>query len=56
MIDPDDAEPAPQRRELSVAQRMLWTGQRLCPESPMYNMALALQLDAPIDVERFRWA
>ena len=48
--------PPPGLLQLSTAQRMLWTGQKLSPGSPMYNMAVALTLDTPLDVDRFRRA
>ena len=43
-------------RPLSHAQRLLWTGQALLPDRPMYNMALAFDIEGPLDVDRFRQA
>lgn len=41
------------RRSLSPAQELIWTSQRLEPESPHQNMALLTKFDAPIDPDRF---
>ena len=41
---------------LSTAQQQLWTGQRMAPDSPMYNMAVALELQEELDVDAFRRA
>jgi len=38
------------------AQRLIWLGQRLNPQVPLYNMAMAFTLPASLDVERFRVA
>ena len=43
-------------RDLSTAQLQLWTGQQLVPDSPMYNMAVAIRLGDRLDVECFRRA
>ena len=42
--------------ELTTAQLQLWTGQLLAPDSPMYNMAVAIGLDDRVDVACFRRA
>ena len=42
--------------ELTVSERLIWAGQRLDPESPLYNMALAFDIRGPIDVDAFREA
>lgn len=42
--------------ELSASEQLLWSGQRLAPASPLYNMALAIELQATIDVAAFRRA
>ncbi len=41
---------------LTWSQELLWTGQRLHPESPLYNMALAFEIDGAINVSRFESA
>ncbi len=41
------------RRALSPAQELIWTSQRLEPESPHQNMALLTRFDSPIDPDRF---
>lgn len=38
---------------LSAAQVLLWTGQRLDPDSPLYNMALTFTIEGPIDPDAF---
>ena len=43
-------------RKLSSFQTLVWTGQQLEPDSPMYNMAFKLTLSGPVDVERFEQA
>ncbi|MDJ0953252.1 MAG: amino acid adenylation domain-containing protein [Acidimicrobiia bacterium] len=35
------------------AQTLIWTGQQLHPEAPLYNMVLAFRLTSPIDVTVF---
>jgi amino acid adenylation domain-containing protein len=39
--------------ELTASERLIWTGQQLDPDSPLYNMALAIEIAAPIDVGAF---
>jgi amino acid adenylation domain-containing protein len=41
---------------LSWSQQLLWMGQRLTPESPLYNMLLAFELHGAIDPMRFELA
>lgn len=41
---------------LSWSQRLLWTGQRLHPDSPLYNMVLAFEIAGEVDAERFQAA
>ena len=41
------------RRSLTPAQQLIWTSQRLEPDSPHQNMALITRFGAPIDPERF---
>ena len=48
-----DQGPRPFIGGLSTAQRQLWTGQKLAPTSPMYNMAVAMELHGQLDVDRF---
>ena len=36
---------------LTSAERLIWAGQRLDPGSPLYNMALAVDIGGPIDVD-----
>ncbi|MEM9921369.1 MAG: amino acid adenylation domain-containing protein [Bacteroidota bacterium] len=42
--------------ELTNSQLLLWTGQELSPESPLYNMALSFDIAGAIDVTHFRKA
>ncbi len=41
---------------LSHAQRVLWAGQALAPDRPLYNMALSFEIRGAIDPSRFRRA
>ena len=41
------------RRNLTPAQELIWTSQRLEPDSPHQNMALLTRFAAPIDPARF---
>ena len=41
------------RRSLTPSQELIWTSQRLQPDSPHQNMALVTRFGAPIDPERF---
>ena len=50
MTNPVHLQP---RRSLSPAQELIWTSQRLEPDSPHQNMALITHFDAPIDPGRF---
>ena len=38
-------------RPLTPGERLIWTGQRLDPDVPLYNMAIAWDIDGEIDVE-----
>lgn len=42
--------------ELTASERLIWTGQQLDPAAPLYNMALAIEIAATIDVAAFRVA
>ena len=39
--------------ELTVGERLIWAGQRLEPDAPLYNMALAFDVSGPLDVAAF---
>lgn len=41
---------------LTQNQKLLWTGQELSPESPMYNMVMAYTLNESISVKHFKEA
>lgn len=41
---------------LTQSQINIWIGQSLVPDSPLYNMAFAFTIEAPIDYERLRTA
>lgn len=41
---------------LTTAQQLIWTGQKLRPQVPLYNMALAYTIDGEIDASRLRRA
>ena len=41
------------RAELSHSQLPLWIGQRLSPESPLYNMAFVFQVEGDVDPKLF---
>lgn len=45
-----------QTQALTQSQMLLWTGQMLHPESPMYNMVMRFDLHGMIEVEAFRRA
>ncbi|MEO1682257.1 MAG: amino acid adenylation domain-containing protein [Cyanobacteria bacterium J06631_12] len=42
--------------ELTTAQRLLWMGQKLAPESPLYNMAFLFVLTGELDTDRLQAA
>ncbi len=48
--EPDIAIP------LSGTQRQFWIGQRMYPDSPLYNMALAFDIEGSVDPDVFRAA
>ena len=41
---------------LTQSQLLLWTGQKLSPESPLYNMVLTFEIQGELDVLRFQTA
>ena len=41
---------------LTTAQHLLWLGQKLAPESPLYNMAFLFTLFGEIEPDHFRAA
>lgn len=38
---------------LTASERLIWTGQQLETSSPLYNMALCIEIPAPLDVHAF---
>lgn len=40
--------------DLSNSQRLIWTGQQLNQQSPLYNMAFLYELRAGLDLEKFK--
>ena len=42
--------------ELSPSQMAIWTGQKIDPETPMYNMAMTFLIEGRLNVHRFRKA
>ncbi|MCA9737285.1 MAG: amino acid adenylation domain-containing protein, partial [Gemmatimonadetes bacterium] len=52
---PHDA-PAGPAPGLTASERRIWTGQRLDPAAPLYNMALAITIEGALDVPRFQRA
>ncbi len=47
---------APTSSDLTQAQMLIWAGQQLHPDAPLYNMALAFRIDGPVDPAAFRSA
>ena len=45
-----------QYMELTKSQMLIWMGQQLSPNSPMYNMATAFDLATAVDVSKFQSA
>lgn len=41
---------------LTQAQSLMWTGQQLSPDTPLYNMVLAFRIAGPVDIPAFRSA
>ncbi|MDN5213750.1 amino acid adenylation domain-containing protein [Fulvivirgaceae bacterium BMA12] len=41
---------------LTQSQLLLWTGQKLSPDAPLYNMVLTFDLPGPVDAQRFQQA
>ncbi len=54
--DSHDLDRLSTQSNLTWSQLLLWLGQEIYPASPMYNMAHAIWIDGPVDVERFREA
>ena len=52
----DDQRPAPSVRQLSHMQRLIWTGQKLDPQSPLYNSAFRIRISTVVDVSVFEKA
>ncbi|MEM1139850.1 MAG: AMP-binding protein, partial [Pseudomonadota bacterium] len=44
------------QRALTHAEHMIWTGQALRPDVPLYNMAWAFRIEGPLDGARFQRA
>ena len=42
--------------ELTKSQLMIWMGQKMKPDSPMYNMAIAFNIFGSVDLEVFKQA
>ena len=42
-----------QLRDLTQSQLLMWTGQELNPQSPLYNMVLTFELKGVLDIQRF---
>ncbi|MCB0277281.1 MAG: hypothetical protein KDI06_20875, partial [Calditrichaeota bacterium] len=45
-----------ERSNLTHSQFLIWTGQKLNPDVPLYNMALAFRIRGELDREAFREA
>ena len=41
---------------LTQSQLLFWTGQKLSPDAPLYNMVLTFEIQGVLDVSRFRLA
>lgn len=54
----DLAAPRPDavRRGLTASQHLLWLGQQLHPDAPLYNMALTFDIHGALDPHHFRHA
>jgi hypothetical protein len=52
--NPDN--PANPAGRLSHSQSLIWNGQKLSPDVPLYNMAIAVSIFGEIDVDAFRRA
>ncbi len=44
---------SPSTTRLTQAQSLIWTGQRLRPGVPLYNMVMAFHIDGPVDEASF---
>ncbi|MHC5027896.1 MAG: condensation domain-containing protein, partial [Planctomycetota bacterium] len=42
--------------DLTGAQHLLWTGQQLHPDVPLYNMAFTFEIEGQLDADTFRAA
>ncbi len=54
-----DSKPAPEvtdRANLTRSQLAIWTGQRLHPDAPLYNMAFAFAIEGAVEPELLRRA
>ncbi|NNK62326.1 MAG: amino acid adenylation domain-containing protein [Gemmatimonadetes bacterium] len=52
MTDQDTASRSSEHHtRLTAAERLIWTGQRLDPGSPLYNMALAFDIQGPVEAK-----
>ncbi|MGH1491268.1 MAG: amino acid adenylation domain-containing protein [Acidimicrobiales bacterium] len=51
-----DSELGDQTRPLTHRQSMIWTGQALDPDVPLYNMAHAFTIDIELDIDAFNQA
>ena len=50
------AYPTISTSELTVSQQRIWTGQKLCPNEPLYNMAMAFHITGKLNPELFNAA
>ena len=51
-----EGELKPSLLRLTTSQSLIWMGQQLNPDSPLYNMVLSFELSGAIDVDLFRSA
>ncbi|MEM6672428.1 MAG: amino acid adenylation domain-containing protein [Planctomycetota bacterium] len=50
---PESASDPPSVRALSHSQQLIWMGQQLSPERPLYNMSLAFEIEGRLDPDLF---
>ena len=43
----------PHKSNLTAGQTLIWTGQKLSPSAPLYNMTFVYRINGAIDAERF---